>query len=148
MARYTHRVAISNDRLLKLEQDQVHFRYKDYQRGGEWKETSLAAIEFVRRFLLHVLPDGFQRIRYYGLLAHRCRAENLARCRKLLGVADKPEGPDRLEDEERESWEERVLRLTGIDPSLCPVCGQGRLVLLQRVETEPQEALPAPRAPP
>jgi hypothetical protein len=98
--------------------------------------------------LLHVLPDGFQRIRYYGLLAHRCRAENLERCRKLLGVADKPDGPDSPEDEERESWEQRVLRLTGVDPRLCPVCGEGRLVLLQRVEPEPQEVLPAPRAPP
>ena len=148
LARYTHRVAISNDRLLKLEEDEVHFRYKDSRRDGEWKETSLGAIEFVRRFLLHVLPDGFQRIRYYGLLAHRCRAENLERCRELLGVADKPDGPDSLEDEERESWEERVLRLTGVDPRLCPVCGEGRLVLLQRVEPEPQEVLPAPRAPP
>ena len=153
LARYTHRVAISNDRLLRIEDDRVHFRFKDYGNGGEWRETSLEAIEFLRRFLLHVLPDGFQRIRYYGLLANRYRAENLERCRALLGVPADPEAPDTSEEKADETWEERLLRTTGIDPRRCPVCGQGRLSLHQRVEPQPQqpqqeEALPASRAPP
>ncbi len=148
LARYTHRVAISNDRLLRLEDDRVHFRYKDYKDDGEWKETSLHVFEFIRRLLLHVLPDGFQRIRYYGLLAHRCRGANLKRCRQLLGVAPKaPEGePDEGQDEE--TWQERLLRTTGIDPTLCASCGQGRLVVLETVEPEPYEPGSSPRGPP
>ncbi len=146
-------MAISNDRLLRIEGDRVYFRFKDYKNGGEWEETSLEAIELVRRFLLHVLPDRFVRIRYYGLLANRYRAENLERCRELLGVPSEPEGPDTPEEEADETWEERLLRLTGIDPIRCPVCGQGRLSLHQRVEPQPhrpehEEALPASRAPP
>ncbi len=143
-------MAISNDRLLRIEDDRVHFRFKDYKNGGEWKETSLEGIEFVRRFLPNVLPDRFVRIRYYGLLANRYRAENLERCRVLLGVAAKPVEPEVSGEEENETWEERLLRLTGIDPTLCPVCGQVRLSLHHRVEPQPQEevAWPASRAPP
>ena len=86
VARYTHRVAISNDRLLGIEDGKVRFRWKDYRNGNRQKTMTLAANEFIRRFLLHVLPEGFQRIRYYGFLANRYREQKLARCRQLLAM--------------------------------------------------------------
>jgi hypothetical protein len=86
VGRYTHRVAISNNRLLGIADGQVSFRYKDYRHDAQPKTMSLEAAEFIRRFLLHVLPAGFQRIRYYGLLGNRHRKEKLARCRHLLGM--------------------------------------------------------------
>src|SRR5690606_29369736 len=84
LARYTHRVAISNSRLLNIEEGQVTFRYKDYAQGSQSRTMTLAATEFLRRFLLHVLPDGLMRIRHYGFLANRFREKKLARCRELL----------------------------------------------------------------
>ncbi|MCP4965689.1 MAG: IS91 family transposase [bacterium] len=124
LARYTHRVAISQDRLRRLEDDRVVFDWKDYRDDGKVKVMSLDAAEFLRRFLMHVLPSGFHRIRYYGLLANRHRATNLERCRYLLGVVTetKPDPQVAANDEasEPESWQERMLRLTGIDPTLCP----------------------------
>jgi hypothetical protein len=86
LGRYTHRVAISNDRLQELKDGKVTFTYKDYKHENRQKMMTLMADEFLRRFLLHVLPNGFQRIRHYGLLGNRHRAKNLARCRALLGV--------------------------------------------------------------
>ena len=81
--RYTHRVAISNNRLLDIAEDRVTFRYKDYRHDAQQKTMTLEAEEFIRRFLLHVLPEGFQRIRYYGFLANRYREQKLAHCREL-----------------------------------------------------------------
>ena len=88
LARYTHRVAISNRRLIAIDDTHVSFRWKDYRENGRSrsKVMRLAAGEFMRRFLLHVLPDGFHRIRHYGLFANGHRAEKLALCRKLLDV--------------------------------------------------------------
>ncbi len=86
LGRYTHRVAISNDRLVKMEDGQVTFRWKDYRRDYRPRTMTLEAAEFMRRYLLHVLPTGFQRIRQYGLLANRKRGVKLAVCRRLLGV--------------------------------------------------------------
>jgi len=86
VGRYTHRVAISNNRLLDIEDGQVSFRWKDYLRDSEQKTMTLSAAEFIRRFLLHVLPNGFRRIRHYGFLANRYRREKLAQCRQLLGM--------------------------------------------------------------
>lgn len=86
VGRYTHRVAISNNRLLDVDNGRVTFRYKDYRQAGEHRTMTLEAEEFIRRFLLHVLPDGFQRIRYYGFLGNRYREQKLARCRQLLGM--------------------------------------------------------------
>src|SRR5262249_53303838 len=85
-ARYTHRVAVSNDRVFDIEDDKVQFRWKDYRDACKKKTIILAAEEFIRRFLLHVLPEGFQRIRYYGFLANRYRKQKLARCRELLNI--------------------------------------------------------------
>src|SRR5712671_479236 len=95
VARYTHRVAISNDRLLDIDEGKVRFHWKDYRNGNRQKTMALAADEFIRRFLLHVLPEGFQRIRYYGFLANRYRERKLARCRQLLAVPQpQPQPPD------------------------------------------------------
>ena len=88
VARYTHRVAISNNRLLAIDQSKVRFHWKDYRNANQQKTMTLAANEFIRRFLLHVLPDGFQRIRYYGCLANRYREQKLARCRQLLAMPE------------------------------------------------------------
>lgn len=124
LARYTHRIAISNERLLAVENGTVRFRYKDYAAGAVRKEMTLEASEFLRRWLLHVLPRGFMRVRHYGLLANRTRTAKLARCRALLGVAPPPAAAD-------ESLVERILRLTGLDVLRCPFCGAGPM---QRIE--------------
>ena len=87
VGRYTHRVAISNNRLLCIDDSRVQFHWKDYRDHSQVKTMDLDAEEFIRRFLLHVLPEGFQRIRYYGFLANRHRQEKLALCRRLLGMA-------------------------------------------------------------
>jgi len=96
LARYTHRVAISNQRLVAFENERVSFRWRDYAHGGKNKVMTVSADEFLRRFLLHVLPGGLVRIRHFGLFANRRRSAALERCRALLGVAasvDRPELP-------------------------------------------------------
>ena len=122
LARYTHRVALSNPRLRRLDHDQVTFTYKDYTQRGRTREMTLPVEEFIRRFLLHVLPDRFVRIRYYGLFANRHRRRELDRCRKLLGVESPPSRP-----EQREDWQTLYRRVTGQDPTLCKHCGRGHL---------------------
>jgi hypothetical protein len=129
LGRYTHRVAISNDRLVKMEHGQVTFKWKDYRRDDRPRTMTLAAAEFIRRFLLHVLPTGFQRIRQYGLLANRKRGIKLALCRRLLGVTpeaveSQPPTIDHLAGDAAVSAAESRAR--------CPLCRTGRL---QRVET-------------
>jgi hypothetical protein len=86
VGRYTHRVAISNNRLVDIEDGAVRFRWKDYRHGDRQKVMTVSADEFIRRFLLHVLPEGFQRIRYHGFLGNRYREQKLAHCRDLLGM--------------------------------------------------------------
>lgn len=122
LARYTHRVALSNHRLRRLDCGRVTFSYKDYTQGGRSREMTLPAEELIRRFLLHILPDRFVRIRYYGLFANRNREEELERCRKLLGVEALPSRPD-----DKEDWQAIYLRVTGKDPTLCEHCGRGHL---------------------
>ena len=116
LSRYTHRVAIANSRLIKLEDGRVSFRWNDYRQGGTAKVMTLIADEFIRRFLLHALPDGFQRIRHYGLLANSHRAANIARCRSLLAVSPPPPSP-------ASDYRERYRQLTGRDLDVCPCCG-------------------------
>jgi hypothetical protein len=134
LGRYTHRVALSHDRLLADDEGQVRFRWKDYRDPGRWKVLTLAAEEFLRRFLLHVLPRGFHRIRSYGWLANRWRTPKLALCRQLLAVAATllpplpPSGRDLL------------AKLTGQPADRCPACGRGRMRLV--------EVLPPARSPP
>ena len=100
LARYTHRVAISNHRLVALENGQVTFRYKDYQRGHRLRTLTLDAVEFLRRLMLHVPPHGFHRMRHFGFLANRVRQEKLAQCRTLLGHATRPRAREAAVDRE------------------------------------------------
>jgi hypothetical protein len=128
LARYTHRVALSNHRLVRVAHHQVTFTYKDYSQNGRRREMTLPVEEFIRRFLLHVLPHRFVRIRYYGLLANRHRDRQLERCRALLDTA-----PPVPESDERESWETVYQRVTGRDPTLCAECGHGHLHLVRKL---------------
>jgi len=140
LGRYTHRIAISNHRILGLEEGKVTFRYRDYKDGSRQKVLRLSVHEFLRRFLLHVLPKRFVRIRHYGLLANRHRAEKLARCRDLLEV---PQPKERA----RECVKEKLHRLTGIDPLRCPACEQGRMVEIAEIPRPARRRLKRIRAP-
>ena len=120
LGRYTHRVALSNDRLVDHRDSRVWFRWKDYADHDRVKVMTLEVEEFLRRFLLHVVPRGFMRIRHFGLLTNRTRRDTLARCRDLLGQPPP-------EDARPESVTALLYRLTGIDLSRCPVCGEGRM---------------------
>ena len=118
---YTHRVAISNNRIAKLEDGRVTFKWKDYGDHNQQKLMTLEASEFIRRFLLHILPHGFFKIRYYGILSSRNHSTKLARCQEIL-KAIKCE-----QDSAAIDWMELFLDLTGIDLRICPVCKQGRM---------------------
>jgi hypothetical protein len=124
LSRYTHRVAIANSRLIACDRNGVTFKWKDYRRdGGErFKTMTLAAGEFIRRFLIHVLPDGFHRIRHYGLFAGGARSDNIARARELLAMPPRPRQAD--EDAASDGSEPKAL------PQPCPCCG-GRLIIIE-----------------
>lgn len=124
LARYTYRVAISNERIESLEDGQVTFRYKDYAHGHRWRRMTLTADEFLRRFMQHVLPRGFVRIRSFGLLSHRGREEQLTLCRRLLGVAET----------ETVAGNGEVVDSSAVEAEIthCPFCGQGTLLIVSR----------------
>jgi predicted Zn-ribbon and HTH transcriptional regulator len=122
LGRYTHRIAISNHRLVSITEEGVSFKWKDY-RDGEKKTMMLDPVEFMRRFLLHVLPDKFVRIRYYGLLTNRYRNDRVEICRNGLGFhAARAEAKQHKED-----WRQMLLRLTGCNVEQCPNCIEGRM---------------------
>ena len=125
VARYTHPVSISNDRLLDIEGGKVRFRWKDYRDGNRQKIMTLDGGEFIRRFLVHVLPDGFHRIRYYGFLGNCHRARKLALCRELLGMAPPDPATDLLAD-----YRDRFEALTGQSLRECPHCHTGTMVVI------------------
>ncbi|MGH8654775.1 MAG: IS91 family transposase [Gammaproteobacteria bacterium] len=135
LGRYTHRVAISNERLVRLEDATVHFRWKDYAHRHKTKIMALGTEEFIRRFLLHVLPKGFMRIRHFGLLANRHRAEYLARARRALDVPPLLLAPT-------ETVEAFLSRVMGLDVRLCPHCHQGRLRLIGSLPPTPKATGP------
>ncbi len=122
LGRYTHRIAISNHRIKAIEDGKVTFTYKDRNDNDRTKLMSLEADEFIRRFLLHILPEGYMKIRHFGFLANTCKKRNLECIHEQLGVP--------FEDSElqKETVQEMMLRLTGEDISLCPRCGKGHLV--------------------
>ncbi len=140
LGRYTHRIAISNQRLLPLEHGRVAFRYRDYADDRKHKVMRLDAPEFIRRFLLHVLPKGFVRIRHYGLLANRTRKEKIARCRALLAAPAPQESV-------QETVAEKLLRLSGIDLHRCPACSEGRMIPLAEIPRPPLRSGHPIRAP-
>jgi hypothetical protein len=134
LARYTHRVAISNARLLDLEDGFVRFRYRDYAQGKRKRVMKLPALEFVRRLLLHVLPRGFVRIRHYGLLSNRQRHEDLALCRRLLTgeTAPEAESPDCMKLSEA---------FESVTPTRsCPICGAARMIVIEEFAPLPAAA--------
>lgn len=130
LGRYTHRVAISNHRLLALQDGNLTFSWKDYARGNQQRPMTLKTEEFIRRFLLHVLPRGFQRLRQFGFLANRRRREKLALCRQLLGsaagqtVTNQPLPPD---------YKSLYETLTGESLQQCPTCRTGTMKLTERL---------------
>ena len=118
LANYTHRIAMSNSRLLSFNDDLVTFRYRDYRSGNQPKVMTLGADEFLRRYLLHVVPLRFVRIRYYGFMANRTRASSLARARQLIGDRVLPPPTILKEPQERR----------------CPRCGEGKMIAIARIE--------------
>jgi hypothetical protein len=137
VGRYTHRVAISNSRIVSIEGDQVTFWWRDYRDGDKVKLMTLDAFEFIRRFLMHILPNKFFKIRYYGILSSRNRQTKLKRCKEILGVMED------LEEHATQAatWEELLLELTEIDPRICPRCNKGRMI-------RKEELQPVSHAPP
>jgi hypothetical protein len=138
LSRYTHRVAIANSRLVAFDEAGVTFRWKDYRANGRerHKVMTLTSDEFIRRFLIHVLPSGFHRIRHYGLFANGGRAENLARTRDLLGVPT-PQEESNDADANADEPPESLLP--------CPCCG-GRMIIIEIFErgSTPRTRQPSP----
>jgi hypothetical protein len=130
LARYTHRVAISNSRILSIEDGRVTFLWKDYAGGNQTKTMTLDAVEFIRRFLLHIVPAGFVRVRQFGFLANRARRAKLALCRVLLSAPPGTLVPDKKDDE--------PIR------KLCPICKTGHMILIGIVHAV-RHAIPLPR---
>jgi hypothetical protein len=131
LARYTHRVAISNSRILSIADGKVTFLWKDYADDNKTKTMTLDAVEFIRRFLLHILPAGFVRIRQFGFLANRARREKLALCRALLGAPSAAPRSALAEAEDRKT-----------DEKPCPVCRTGHMILIRLPYTERLAARP------
>lgn len=127
LSRYTHRVAISNERIIGFESGKVSFKYRDRKDNDTIKVMTLEAEEFIRRFLLHILPQGFMRIRYYGFLANRCKKENTRRIRELLDIPPEPA------EKTDKTTQELILELTGIDVTKCPNCKRGTMKVIKEL---------------
>ena len=125
LARYTHRVAVANSRIKKLENGMVSFTAKN-RKKNKTEPVTITAVEFIRRFLLHSLPKGFVRIRHYGFLANRNRDEYLNAIRELMGFSVHFE-------KEVASIEEMMLQLTGVDITVCPCCTKGKMQLFAKI---------------
>ena len=127
LGRYTHRVAISNNRIISMDNGRVTFTYRDRQNDNEIKKMTLDADQFIRRFLLHVLPKGLIKIRYFGFLAHTNKKMHILLIRKLID-------PDAtLPEKTKETICEMMLRLTGIDISCCPKCNKGKMIRIRKL---------------
>jgi len=127
LGRYTHRVAISNNRILSIDNDKVTFTYRDRERNNQIRIMTLDAHEFIRRFLLHVLPMGFMKIRYFGFLSHKNKTQAIALLRKLID-------PDAILPEKIvENIIEMMHRLTGSDITCCPKCGKGKMKIIKKL---------------
>lgn len=130
LGRYTHRIAISNHRIKEVKGGKVTFSYKDLSHDNQTKEMTISGVEFIRRFLLHVLPFRFMKIRYYGFLANICKKKSVLLIRRLIGKdMSRPY-------KEQETTRDKLLRLTGRDIGLCPECKTGEM-LFQRILMPP-----------
>ena len=127
LGRYTHRVAISNNRIICIDNGNVTCTYRDRKNDNQIKKMTLDSHEFIRRFLLHVLPKGLMKIRYFGFLAHTNKKEQIPLIRKLID-------PDATSPEKIiESVNEMMLRLTGTDISCCPKCKKGKMIRIRKL---------------
>jgi len=138
LGRYTHKIAISNHRIIKMESGEVFFAWRDYADGNKKKIMTREASEFIRRFLLHVLPEKFVKVRYYGLLANRKSNTMLSQCRKLLDTVQTSN------KNVNETWQEFLKRVCGMDLITCPFCKNGRMIRKEviqppRCNSPPQE---------
>jgi len=120
IGRYTHRVAISNNRILSFENGMVTFKWRDYRDGSRWKVMSVDAMEFIRRFLTHVLPKGFMKIRHYGILGNRGKSQRLLTCKRLTHTP--------LQEKKPLPAPELLKKIMGTDITLCPKCGAARMI--------------------
>ena len=127
IGRYTHRVAISNNRILSVDNGRVTFTYRDRRHGDVLNTMTIKSEEFIRRFLLHVLPDGFMRIRHFGFLANRCKQENIQCIRELTGISATVTGKT------RKNTQELMLELTGMDIAMCPCCKKGIMQIIVEI---------------
>jgi hypothetical protein len=127
LGRYTHKIAISNQRICKLAEGKVTFKWRDYSDHNQNKKMTLDAFEFIRRFLLHILPERFVKIRHYGILSNRNKETKLKCSKVLLGASITLN----KKLEKKESWIEFLIRLTGEDPTICLTCKKGRMVTIQ-----------------
>lgn len=148
LARYTHRVAISDQRIVSVTDSHVTFRYRDRKHGNAMRTMTLGGVELLRRFLLHVLPKGFVRIRHFGLLANRTRKAKLAQCRALLGAQASAVVHPPAVDSDSEPDADAELHNDRVDRR-CPSCGIGRLRRLRKLSpTTPPPSPRVPRPPP
>jgi len=134
LGRYTHRVAISNSRIMSLNDGAVTFKHKDRKRN-QTMDTTVSAVEFIRRFLLHCLPKGYVRIRHYGFLSNRYKRKNIEIIRKLLGQSSVDENRD------TKSIQEMMLKLTGVDITRCPRCKKGAMRVVYEIPDYPYPLL-------
>lgn len=128
LGKYTHRVALSNSRILDVKNQKVSFSWKDYACKNKMKVMTLDANEFIRRFLLHALPKGFCKIRYYGIMANKNKKKNLVLIRKILKITLKKHFAD------SETWQQQLLRLTGFNVLKCPKCKSGEMLAIKVFE--------------
>jgi hypothetical protein len=134
LGRYTHRVAISNARIVEIVNDKVHFRWKDYRQGGKTKIMKVNGVEFINRFMMHVLPCGFYKIRYYGIFANKLSSDLLD---TYLSLNDKEMDLSSLEGK---SWQEIVQDTFGYDPFHCKKCKMGRMIWQIHIDADPRAA--------
>jgi hypothetical protein len=134
LGRYTHRVAISNARILAIIGDKIHFVWKDYKQNGKTMVMKIKAVEFINRFMLHVLPCGFYKIRYYGIFAN-------THCNDVLDTYLSMEGKEmELSSMDGKNWQELVRDVPGYDPLRCKICKQGRMVIHENIDAKPRAA--------
>mgnify|MGYP001767614255 CR=1 FL=1 len=137
LARYTHRIAISNHRIVSVRDDLVRFRYRDYADGNKEKIMELPAESFINRFMMHIVPKRFVRIRYFGFLSHRNKKKAVAACREFYGIKKK-------NDIVPQSWHEKYLKVTGRNISCCPACKSGKLFVKEILEPVRYRSPPEP----
>jgi hypothetical protein len=128
LGRYTHRVAISNHRIVSMDDSKVTFKWRDYKDNSKNKLMTVTAEEFIRRFLLHILPNKFVKIRHYGFLSNRNRKEKIGLCKKLIAIVINKKYIEPLTQYQKLNAYEFMLKIKGIDITVCPCCGSGKMI--------------------